>query len=136
MEIIIHLLSKKIDSEYMKAIDEYIKRCSSFCKLKLKAYKKYTTPDIQSKSKYFIVTTAKDTISSTEFADLISNTCVSGFSRIEFIVPEGLNLDSLSKDDNYIGFSSFSIENELTAVALTEQIYRAFTILNNITYHK
>lgn len=138
MEITIHLLSKKIDSDYKKALDEYIKRCTFFSKINIKTYKKESVPAIQSSSRVFIVTVNKDTISSTELATIINDTCVSGYSKIEFIIPDGLDISKLEINEHIseLGFLSLNLENELKAVALTEQIYRAFTILNNITYHK
>lgn len=138
MEITIHLLSKKIDSDYKKALDEYIKRCTFFSKINIKTYKKETIPALQSSSRIFIVQESKATISSPDLATLINDTCVSGCSKLEFIIPDGLDISNLEINEHVseIGFLSLSLENELKAVALTEQIYRAFTILNNITYHK
>lgn len=137
MEIIIHLQVKKLDCDYQAAIDEYIKRCSHFGRIIIKTYKNQEIPKISDTSKCFIVKTASDTTTSPALAKVISGACVSGFSRIEFVIPDGLLIQPLfGGNTEFLNFASISMESGLFAVALTEQIYRAFTILNNITYHK
>jgi 23S rRNA (pseudouridine1915-N3)-methyltransferase len=92
-----------------------------------------------------VVCPQKETISSTDLADLISNLNLNGFSSINFIIlPDRyILLDSwknlnFAKDTDikYFAVSSFNLKGDLTAVVLSEQLYRAYTIMNNITYHK
>lgn len=134
MEIIIHVFSKKIDKDFDAATSEYVKRTSPYCKIKLNRYKKASTPTLSKNSYVFLVNAGEDTLSSNELADKINDICISGYSCIEFIIADGLILDDLTT--NSFNLSSFDMSNELTVVALTEQIYRAYTIQNNITYHK
>lgn len=132
MEITIHAFCKKTDSDYIAAIEEYSKRTSPFCRLTMKWYKKIKAPQLNKSSKCFKLIPGKETVSSEDFCKMINDICLQGYSSIEFIISNGLETDIT---DEFM-LSSFSMDNQLTAVALTEQIYRAFTILNNITYHK
>lgn len=134
MEIIIHLFSRKTDSNLRAAIHEYVKRTSPFCRVSVKRYKKASRPVLSKGSHVYVVKPGQNTLSSPELADTINRLCVSGYSCIEFVIEQGLIVDE--SNNNLFNLSSFHMDNELCAVALSEQIYRAYTILNNITYHK
>ena len=59
-------------------------------------------------------------------------------SEITFVIgsSEGLADEVKAKADFKLSFSKFTFPHQLMRVILLEQIYRAFTIQNNITYHK
>lgn len=135
MEILIHLDTKKIDTDYQKAIDEYIKRTSPFCKVSIKTYKSFEKLTLNKNSEKFILTAGPKTLTSPELAQMIQNINLKGISCVEFLVTDNFHLENLSQVSEF-HISSFSMSIELTTVVLTEQIYRAYTILNNITYHK
>lgn len=135
MEIIIHMDAKKIDTCFKEAIEEYIKRTSPFCKVSIKTYKKIIKPDMSKSSKKYILSPSSNTITSEELASLIKELNINGCSCIEFIVSNNaIHLEEY--DTETFSVSSFSMSTDLTTVVLTEQLYRAYTILNNITYHK
>lgn len=145
MEILIHIEKKKLDIEYAKAVAEYVKRLSAFCRVKCIYYKDFSRLALSASSACFLVVPGKDTISSEEFALKIEQIGLSGISRIEFIIPKK-SFDVLS-DNNWadstgrsdfpsFSLSGFTMSPDLTTVVLTEQLYRAYTILNHITYHK
>ena len=135
MEITIHADIRKLDTDYKKALDEYIKRTSPYCKITLKTYKKFSALSLRDSSAKVAIIPGKNTISSPELADTITNYNLNGISHIEFIVPSSSEYET---DDSWstMNISSFSLNTELTVVVLAEQLYRAYTILNNITYHK
>lgn len=135
MEIIIHELVKKIDSSYEAAMKEYIKRCSFFCKISIKKYKKAGTAALAKDSAVFLVCPGRSTISSEDFCKLLADIRLSGKSCIEFVTNPKLLSDCHADYDEF-NLSSFDMSTELSVVVLCEQIYRAFTIENNITYHK
>lgn len=135
MEIIIHMDTKKIDTEYRQAIDEYTKRTSPFCKVSIKTYKNIKKINLSHNSKKYIIVPGTETLTSPELASLIQELNLNGISCIEFIITTQKNLEILN-DTEIFNLSSFSMSIDLTAVVLTEQLYRAYTILNNITYHK
>lgn len=145
MEIYIHVNKKNIDQNCKLAIDEYIKRTSPFCKIKLILYKDFSKIKFQNNSKVFQIIPSTSTISSTDLASLISQITLSGTSCLEFIISEfasekrnEFEINSLKEqfEISDISFSSFESSPDITTVYVTEQLYRAFTILNNITYHK
>jgi len=75
---------------------------------------------------------------SKRFSDLIQNNFNQGKSKIAFLVggSNGLS-DEIKKSANgIISFSDMTFAHHLFKVMLLEQIYRAFTILNNEKYHK
>lgn len=59
-------------------------------------------------------------------------------STITFVIgaSNGLSDEIKSKANLKLSFSSMTFPHQLMRVILLEQIYRAFTILNNIAYHK
>lgn len=135
MEITIHTDIKKMDSDYKKAFEEYAKRTSPYCKIILKTYKNLSKPELKKGAAVIVIVPGSDTISSPGLAELISGYNLNGFSSLDFIIPsaQDLQVEAAAK---VINISSFTLDTQLTTVVLAEQLYRAFTILNNITYHK
>lgn len=137
MEILIHVEKKKLDSAYTKAVAEYIKRLSAFCRVKCIYYKDFSKLELQNSSACFRVIPGTDTISSEEFAAKIEELGLSGYSRIEFVVADPATVYDLDiAKFSPFSLSGFTMSIDLTTIVLTEQLYRAYTILNHITYHK
>jgi len=143
MEILIHIEKKKLDSEYTKAVAEYVKRLSAFCRVKCIYYKDFSKLELQNSSACFRVVPSTETISSEDFAAKIEQLGLSGYSRIEFVVAK--QNETVADTATYdldttkiarFSLSGFAMSIDLTTVVLTEQLYRAYTILNHITYHK
>lgn len=133
MEIIIHLAGRRLDTDFQSAANEYIKRISPFCRIKLAFHKKLF--DVSPKQGAYVINInpCAPLIDSQCLASEINQICVSGFSNIEIILS---NTFCLKNADRSYALSRLHMDEALTCVCLTEQIYRAFTILNNITYHK
>ena len=143
MEILIHIEKKKLDTEYAKAVAEYVKRLSAFCRVRCLYYKDLSKLTLSDSSACFRVIPGIDTISSEAFASKIEQLGLSGYSRIEFVVAlQNRIADTNETANSDIGglpsfsLSGFTMSTDLTTVVLTEQLYRAYTILNHITYHK
>lgn len=75
---------------------------------------------------------------SEEFAKHISTLALNGNSTITLFIGGSYGLDKKFSDslNEKISFSKFTFPHQLMRVILLEQIYRAFTIINNKTYHK
>jgi len=76
-------------------------------------------------------------ISSEQFAKKIEKTSLTN-SEITFIIgaSNGIHQDIKTLCKEKISFSKMTFPHQLMRVIFLEQLYRAFTILNNISYHK
>ncbi len=76
-------------------------------------------------------------LSSEKFASLIKN-YVSEGSEITFVIGGSYGLSEKVKKlaSKKISFSEMTFPHAMARLMLTEQIYRAFMIMNNSTYHK
>lgn len=137
MEINLHIETKKLDKNLKLAIEEYVKRTSPYCRINIKLYKNLEKLTMKSGSKAYLVVPGDDSPSSPELAQLINQLNIKGYSCIEFIIsnPEAAYNITTNDLENF-NLSSFTMSPDLTTVVLTEQLYRAYTIMNNITYHK
>ena len=137
------------------AIDEYKKRILRFADLKITELKEHVShsnneADIQnalSKDAEEIVKYMKGfsicldingkMLSSVEFGKKIEHTSLT-YSEISFIIgaSNGLSETIKQRCNEKISFSKMTFPHQLMRVIFLEQLYRAFTILNNISYHK
>ena len=149
----------KIKEKYLNdAINEYEKRISKFAKVDNIILPDEATPDNASKAmetqiidteskriikaipknSYVVVLDIKgEEIDSVTFSKKIDE-FFSKSSNITFIIGGSLGLSNeLKSMANYrLSFSPMTFPHMLMKVILLEQIYRAFKILNNETYHK
>ena len=141
---------------YTDAINEYLKRLSSFAKVEVSEIKEYKlikesqqeiTTALKSEAKDILLRKKGYTIalcidgkqmSSTSLATHIDNLCTKGISQITFIIGSSYGLDSevIKSADEKLSFSVMTFPHQLMRVILCEQIYRAMTILNGKSYHK
>ena len=72
-------------------------------------------------------------LDSFEFSKIFQNN-----QNINFFIggAYGFEKDFLSKNDKVISLSPLTFSHKIAKVVLYEQIYRAFTIINNHPYHK
>lgn len=142
----------KIKEKYLEdAIIEYKKRIGKYCKLEIIEVKdenydesKTLLKERDSILKYvsdkdYIITMEIDgnEISSTSFADKLDSV-QSTNSNITFVIggSYGLHPDIKELSNYSLSFSKMTFPHQLFRVILLEQIYRAFKINNNETYHK
>ena len=133
MNIKIYLIGDKIPKYFQSAIQEYEKRLSKYCKIKLIEVKNdEALIKALSSSSYKILVSKRGTNpSSTELADKISTLGNTGKSELEIIYGiEHLEVDEI------LAISKMDIDSSLLITILFEQIYRAYRILNNHAYHK
>ena len=137
------------------AINEYSKRISRFASLNIvqlkenvaKSNNQQDTINALKKDAQEIVKHIKgypicldiqgDMISSEQFAKKIEKTSLT-HSEISFIIGASNGIHKEIKDQckEKISFSKMTFPHQLMRVIFLEQLYRAFTILNNISYHK
>lgn len=77
-------------------------------------------------------------ISSEELASLIDESCIRGYSNFTFVVGSSHGVsDKLRDRANFkLSISKMTFTHPMTLEIILEQVYRAFKINNNETYHK
>ena len=143
----------KIKEEfYRDAIKEYLKRLSKYEKVEIIECKDYSDIPINDillkesneiekhiNTKDYVITMEIEgkQLSSVELADKINNTYLVS-SNIVFVIGGSYGLhDNIKNRSNYkLSFSNLTFPHQLFRVILLEQIYRAFKINNNESYHK
>lgn len=143
---------------FVEAVQEYSKRLSKYCKLNIIELNDESIPNNASEaqlqtvkekeSKKILEKFPKDshiialdltgkTYTSEQFSEKIENLKIST-SSITFVIGGSLGLtqDLLSKCNEKISFSKMTFPHQLIRVFLLEQIFRAFKIANNETYHR
>lgn len=137
----------KIKEKYLKdLIDDYEKRISKYMKIEIielkddPIYTKEITnlnSMINIKDYNVALDLRGEKLSSEEFANFVDKTLVIN-SNITFIIgpSDGLNEEILNKCNKIISFSDLTFPHGLFRGILLEQIYRAFKIIHNETYHK
>ncbi|MBQ7884717.1 MAG: 23S rRNA (pseudouridine(1915)-N(3))-methyltransferase RlmH [Clostridia bacterium] len=139
------------DKFFIDACNEYKKRLSRFCELSVFELKEYTNleneeqirnaegNDILKHLKGFVVLAdvKGKQLSSEGLAEFLQKQTVLS-SEITFVVGGSYGVSKSVKDKaNFaLSVSPMTFPHRLFRVMLLEQIYRAFTINNNIKYHK
>ncbi len=144
----------KIKEDFIKnGIAEYSKRIGAFDHFSIVEVKEVNTKtplenmalegeNILSKinDEEFVITLEIDgkMFSSEEFARFIDTKKTYGTSKLTFVIGGSNGLDKAVKQrSNYaLSFSLFTFPHQLMRLIFTEQLYRAYTIINNQEYHK
>lgn len=138
-----------IKEQYLKeAILEYKKRLSKFCSLEIIELTEYsflpTNIKIEKESAQIMNYLKGDSIlfdikgeslTSNDFAQMIKN---SNGAQLTFIIGGSNGIDDRVKKhiNKKISFGSITFPHQLFRVIALEQLYRAYTIINNLPYHK
>ena len=77
-------------------------------------------------------------LSSEDFAQKINEITISGISELVFVIGSSCGIaNSVSQRADFkLSFSKMTFLHQFARLILVEQIYRAFKILKNETYHK
>ena len=137
----------KIKEKFFRdAIDEYTKRLSKYTKLEIIEVADNESIDKEKElllkhinEKDYIITLEIEgkELTSPELSKKIENIFMIN-SNITFIIGSSNGLhDDIKKLSNFkLSFSKMTFPHQLFRIILLEQIYRAFKILNNESYHK
>ncbi len=79
-----------------------------------------------------------DELNSPQFAEFIGERRLAGTKRLAFVIGgfAGVSEEVKQRADLRLALSRMTMTHELARVILTEQIYRAFTLLAGLPYHK
>ncbi len=152
MKVNIVCVGKIKEKFFTDAIEEYKKRLSRFCNLKIiEVDEASKIENIEKKSQTegglllnacsgFIVALdgAGKLVSSEELAEQIKKLEISGTSEISFVIggSNGLSDEVKQKAGLVASFGKITFPHQLFRVVLIEQIYRAFSIIAGMPYHK
>lgn len=140
---------------FCDAQEEYIKRLRKFCDVTVTELAEQKLPmspsekDVQTaldkeakqvekylKGKIFVCAVEGKECSSEDFCKKIFSQ-FNFFDTITFVIGSSYGLSAeVKKLGECISFSKMTFPHHLMRILLEEQIYRAFTIQGNITYHK
>lgn len=148
----------KLREKYLKdGIDEYCKRISRFSKVDIVELADEKIPDNPSPAQCAAVLKAEgdkikkhlegyiitlcvegESITSEELAAKLATIQLDGNSTVTFVIGGSLGLDEEIKKSSHfrLSFSKMTFPHQLMRLILTEQIYRAFKINGNESYHK
>ena len=141
------ICSGKIKEQYLTdLITDYKKRINKYHKLEIIEIKDENSLEkerdsilkyIGNNDKVIVCDIKGDLVTSEEFADIIDKTFIK-YSTIDFVIGSSIGIhDDIKKIANKsISFSRVTFPHGLFRGLLLEQIYRAFKINNNETYHK
>ena len=158
LKIKIISVGKLKEKSLQEHIKEYEKRLSRFVKLELIEINDLSVPDNPSNAeineilskeaneitkkispKAYIISTCIEgkKINSVEFSKIISDATFN-YPEINFIIGSSHGLyDEIKKMSHFrLSMSDMTFPHNLAKLMLTEQIYRAFKIINKESYHK
>lgn len=139
--------------EINQLIESYTQKISAYSKVEwlnlqlklkdknIKIKKELESQNILSKidSNAFIVSLDEkgQTFSSVELSQQVEKIMLN-HSNINFIIggADGLDQGILEKSNLVISLSHFTLPHQLVKVFLIEQIYRSYSIINNLPYHR
>ena len=159
MKIKLYAIGKIKEAFLKNGIDEYVNRIKPYCQIEIievndepivdnphpSEIKKAI--DLEGKkvlkllkpNDYLIgLDLNKKELNSVEFADFLNNKFVLGGSTISFVIggSYGLSDELKNRCNDSISLSKMTFLHQMTRLILLEQIYRAFKINRNETYHK
>lgn len=93
---------------------------------------------LDSKDSVVLCDVSGKAINSIDFSKLIDDNFTYNTSNLVFVIggSYGVNETLKKRANTRISFSKLTFPHQLFRVILIEQIYRAYTIVSNITYHK
>lgn len=159
MNITIITVGRIKEKFYTQAIDEYSKRLSRYCSLKIIEVPDEKAPEnlsmaeqqgiinkegkkilekVPASSTVITMEIEGRELSSVDFSKEIEKFAINGQSHLCFIIGGSLGLSKEVKAMSQLklSFSKMTFPHQLFRVMLLEQIYRAFRIMRKEPYHK
>ena len=150
--IYIHAFGKLKDAELRAVCRNYLDRIGHYCRIEMIERKpggrtpgnrpgKGFSNHRQGRSVrgvYVFLDSSGTQLSSLEFARMLRENLEERDRDLYFVIgdPFGFSTEKLEKVDRVLSLSTLTFPYQLARVILLEQIYRAFTIIKGIPYHK
>ncbi len=129
--------SAKLNKEFVRqGVEEYTKRLSRYCKLSFKSVRRPEDASrmIKGREVLILVNDKGKSVSSEYLAEYINSLGIKGRSDLFFLLTPG-EVPNL-KGDLHISLTNMDMDIQLLILTLYEQIYRAYTIIHGLPYHK
>ena len=137
----------KLKEKYFKAgIAEYAKRLGRYCKFEIVEVPDEKAPESLSQAEMdeVMAKEGERILSKIKDREYVFALAINGKERSSeefaqtFVIGGSLGLSPavLKRANEQISFGRFTLPHQLMRLVLTEQIYRAFTIINGLPYHK
>ena len=159
MNINIIAVGKLKERYLVDGCQEYMKRLNSFCKISLTEIAEFRLPDRPSPSDIslglqkegdailskisadaFVIALCIEgrMLSSMELSHTIDHLGIQGKSNLVFVIGGSWGLDERVKAraNLAMSFSPMTFPHQLARIMLLEQIYRSFSIIHHLPYHK
>ncbi len=155
MNIELIVIGKTDSKEVASLVEMYGKRVNHYCKFSIT-----TLPDVKNtkslsvkqqrtmegeailrqidESDYVVLLDERGVqMRSLEFADWLRKRMVSGLRRLVLVIggPYGFSDEVYARSNQKLSLSLMTFSHQIVRAIFAEQIYRAFTILNNEPYH-
>ncbi|MBR2902091.1 MAG: 23S rRNA (pseudouridine(1915)-N(3))-methyltransferase RlmH [Clostridia bacterium] len=144
---------------YSEGVQEFRKRASAFCNLVIKEVPDERIPAnptagevkkimeteankllaaIPSGAYVIALDVVGRPVSSEGLADKLTNLANRGYSKVAFVIGGslGIHRSVLDRSNESISLSQMTFTHQMARMILTEQIYRAETIINHRPYHR
>ncbi len=147
----------KIKEQFLRdGINEFLKRLTPYCPVEIEELspieikdENLTSKVLDDEGKMILSHIKPDSyvitleiqgkqLSSEEFAQKINDISISGINDLVFVIGSSCGLSPIVSEraDFKLSLSKMTFLHQFTRLLLLEQIYRAFKILKNETYHK
>ena len=155
MQIKIYSIGRVKQKFVLSGEAEYLKRLTGHTKVELleldsDRYSRLSEPELKAKEaellfsrlkpdEYLVVLDERgDSVSSEKFSKLISSQMNRGVSSLSFAIGGACGWDESvrKRASKVLSFSQMTFPHQLIRLVLIEQIYRAFTIIRGLPYHK
>lgn len=159
MRIKILAVGKLKEKFWKQAIEEYAKRLSAYCTFEVVELADEKTPNnasakedeliLEKEGERILAKISADEyvialaiegklITSEQLAQTIEQCGLRGHSKVTFLIGGSLGLapEVKKRADELVSFGRITMPHQLARVVLSEQIYRAYRIMNHQAYHK
>ena len=136
MKLVFCFSGKTFKGPIKDLLDEYKKRISRYVPVEIieaKTLKPQTRDGV-----HIVLSPDGRVMNSEEFADFLGQSLASGKKHLFFYTGGPTGFDSRVEEsaDLKLSLSTMTFNHQLIRAMLFEQVYRAFTIVNNEPYHK
>ncbi len=155
MKITLILVGKTDKDYFVRAVEEYAKRVSRYCKFEIKVIPELRNtksmsvdvqmqkeaesilPLIQNAQEVILLDEHGQEFNSVDFARFIEKRMIAGQRDLFFVVggPYGFAERVKSAAHSKISLSKLTYSHQLVRLVFVEQLYRAFTIIKGEPYH-